>query len=131
MNDDKDQRVTDAIRAGQERGEVITVATIARAAGVGRSYLYRHDGLRARIEAANEDHDTYDKPFGVALSSRQHTLIRQQAKAAGITPGQWIREAAMERAARELGVDPGDLDTVRVRAPRGANSRTAGKEQQS
>ena len=126
--DEKEQRVIAAISDAAERGEPITKTAIAAAAGVGLSYIYRHPGLRAQIEAhAAGDEERFNVIPGVPLSRRQFDLIDRLR---GDTPmGRWIREAAMERAARELGTDPEDLGRQAAgQAPRRANYGKAAKE---
>ena len=67
----------------------------------------------------------------VKLSDNDLDWIDQ---ARGTTPrAQFIREGALEKAARELGVPAGELDTARRSAPRSRNrkERTDEKGQQS
>ena len=128
MND-KDQRVADAIREAAERGETITKTAIAARAGVGLSYIYRHPGLRAQIEAhAAGDDGRFNVIPGVPLSRRQFDLIDRLR---GEVPmGRWIREAAMERAGRELGTDPDGLGRQTAgQASRRANYRERQQDQ--
>lgn len=127
--DEKEQRVIAAISDAAERGEPITKTAIAAKARVGLSYIYRHPGLRAQIEAhAAGDEDRFNVFVTVALSPRQEALIKRQL-GPGETMSRWLREAAMERAGRELGTDPEDLGRQAAgQAPRRANYSKAAKE---
>ena len=48
-------RILDALARFRADGQEITVAAVARAAGVDRSFLYRHNDLRSRILAAADE----------------------------------------------------------------------------
>jgi hypothetical protein len=48
-------RVLDALERFRADGQEITVSGVARAAGVDRSFLYRHNDLRSRILAAADE----------------------------------------------------------------------------
>ena len=63
--------------------------------------------------------DKWDKPHPVNLSARLDEIIN--ALRGDMPMGAWIREAVIEKAARELGIDPEDLDTVRRPVQRRAN----------
>jgi chromosome segregation ATPase len=48
-------RVVGALERFRTEGQEITVSAVARAAGVDRSFLYRHNDLRSRIIAAADE----------------------------------------------------------------------------
>ena len=63
--------------------------------------------------------DTWDRRHSIRLSARLEDIIDALR---GDTPlGAWIRDAAIERAARESGVTADDLDTAKRPAQRRAN----------
>ena len=123
MNE-KDQQVTAAIREAEERGEVITVTSIARRSGVSLSYIYRHLELRAAIERAGEpgmaDRDKRSVPVTVRMSPHVMALIRQ-VQGEDVPEAQFIWDAVVEVLAGRLGVDVADVDPVRRQARRRGN----------
>jgi hypothetical protein len=131
MNDDtaREKRVTDAIRAAAEAGEMITVSTIARAANVSRPWLYRRDHLLAQIQAHTLDDDeklNYSNTFQV--TGRELRVIDLAAKKAGMPRAAYERAAVVAQAARDLGLEPEDLDTPRRQAPRRRNRERQQRE---
>jgi len=62
------QRVLNALDALAAAGEEITASAVARAAGVDRSFLYRHHDLRVQVVARAEALDA--PPASTAVSKR-------------------------------------------------------------
>jgi hypothetical protein len=125
MSADKRQAVLDTLTRALEDGEPITVSGIARAAGVGRSYVYNHPELRARIEVAQREQqgpamteEDWRTPCSVHLSALELQVIDDAAAKAGKTRGRYMREVLMAAVAVDLGLDPDELDPVRRSAPR-------------
>jgi hypothetical protein len=117
------RRVQAALRRAQKDGTEITVASIATAARVDRTFIYRRPELLAAIHAHHTPgltgDDRYDRQHKINLSANLETLINETR---GDTPlGQWVRDAVVERLARELGTAVEDLDGARRPAPRRAN----------
>ena len=87
--------------------------------GAGREGTPR---LAARVAAGAgrpATDDTWDRRHSIRLSARLEDIIDALR---GDTPlGAWIRDAAIERAARESGVTADDLDTAKRPAQRRAN----------
>jgi len=119
------RRVQAALRRAQKAGTEITVSAIASAANVDRTFIYRRPDLLAAIHASRTpaltDDDKYDQQVKINLSANLEALINEVR---GDTPlGQWIRLAAEEKLARELGITVEDLDGARRPAPRRRNYR--------
>ena len=60
---------------------------------------------------------------GVPLSDPELELTDRAARQAGMTRGAYWRQAILEAAAADLGLDPEDLDEARRYAPRRRNQR--------
>ena len=126
------RRVQAALRRAQKDGTEITVASIATAARVDRTFIYRRPELLAAIHASHTpglgDDDKYNRQKQVWLSANLEALINETR---GDTPlGQWVRDAVVQRLARELGTAVEDLDGARRPAPRRANYKErAAKEE--
>ena len=123
MND-KDQHVTDAIRAALERGEPITVEGIARLAGVDKKYIYRRPLLLAIVQREREpgmpERDKYSVNVTVKFSPHVLDLIRDEVGPDGVE-AQFIRDAVAEVLAGRLDVEIDDVDPVRRQARRRSN----------
>ena len=169
-----ERRVRRAIQRAERDGTEITVASVARAAKVDRTFLYRrpdllaaiqehaagredgngetagtgeadsrephtgtrilthgatgwkrgcrcdvcaagraghHSGKRGSKPARLQDEDRRTERASVPLSPRELALVdRARGK---MTRGQFLREAVMEGVARDLGMDPADVDPAR------------------
>ncbi|WP_431961146.1 DUF6262 family protein [Actinacidiphila sp. bgisy160] len=68
------QRVLKAIEAATKGGEEITAAGIARAAGVDRSFLYRHRDLLQHLHTAAGNPASFDGQTPVSRASLQADL---------------------------------------------------------
>ena len=117
------RRVQAALRRAQKNGTEITVASIATAANVDRAFIYRRPDLLAAIQDSHPpaltDDDKRTIPVVIHLSPNEHQGI---SEVQGDTPlGRWIREAALDRLARELGVPAEGLDGAKRPAPRRRN----------
>ena len=117
------RRVLAALKRAQKAGTEITVASIAKAANVDRAFIYRRPDLLAAIQdshpPARTDDDKRTLPGVIHLSPNEHRSI---SDVQGDTPlGRWIREAALDRLARELGVPAEGLDGAKRAAPRRRN----------
>ena len=73
------QRVTAALATAVEHGDELTVATIARRAGVDRSFLYRHPDLLEQLHAAQAQPSTAAGP-AVSRASLQADLLAAQQR---------------------------------------------------
>ena len=71
-SDRRRQRVLNALEQLSAAGEQISVSSVARAAGVDRSFLYRHHDLRAQIHA---------RAAAPAISPASTTVSRQSLRA--------------------------------------------------
>ena len=117
------RRVRAALRRAERDRTPVTVASIATAAGVDRTFIYRRPDLLAAIQASHtptlSDDDKNDRQHNIKLSANLEALINETR---GDTPlGQWVRTAAAEKLARELGVSAEDLDGAKRAAPRRRN----------
>lgn len=116
------QRVIKAINTASSSGGEISVSAIARAAGVDRTFLYRHPDLLGQVHAAQAspaaaEHDgpavsraslLADLANAQGLISRQDSRIRQLEKK--------LSELLGEQAWRESGLGaPADVDQLRRR----------------
>ena len=71
------ERVTEAIRHLDHDGHDLTILAISRAAGVSRSYIYRHQDLRAEIARLRQNHPAAARPLPSRLRA---TEASQQAR---------------------------------------------------
>jgi hypothetical protein len=69
-----EQAVQKAIRQARKTQEPVTVAAIARTAGVSTDFIYRHPGLRPQVEALRQRKPAPDTPDAASAES---TLIRR------------------------------------------------------
>ncbi|WP_103349652.1 DUF6262 family protein [Amycolatopsis sp. CA-128772] len=115
------QRVIKAINAASTGGGEISVSAIARAAGVDRTFPYRHPDLLALIHTAQTD-----PPAGrggpmvsraslqADLANAQERLSRQAAHVRQLE--RKLSEVLGEQAWRESGLgDPADIDQLQHR----------------
>ncbi|WP_343577528.1 DUF6262 family protein [Mycobacterium sp.] len=109
--------LTDA-HAGQHE---ITVSAIAQAAGVDRSFLYRHRDLLEQIHAAAVEPTSRLAAGGVSTASLQTDLLNAQQRAARLAARvqqleNRLSAALGEQAWRESGIGaPDDIDQLHQR----------------
>lgn len=119
------QRVTTALQQAIDAGDEITVATIARRAGVDRSFLYRHPDLLATIHTAPTQPTHSPTAPTVSRASLQADLAaaqhRYQRQAAHIHQLETrLSELLGEQTWRATGL--GDLSTSTSSNSRSPNS---------
>ena len=127
------RRVEAALKRAQRDGTEITIASIARTAGVQRKFIYTRPDLLAAIQASHtprlSDDDTLGRKRSVNFSPNLEALTTEAAAAQDIPFGQWVRIAVTEKLARELGVSPEDLDGAKRPAPRRRNYKDRQREE--
>lgn len=121
-SDRRRQRVTKALNNAGSNGNEISVAAIARAAGVNRTFLYRHPDLLAQVHAAAAEPPTSsrtgptvsraslqaDLAHAHERTARQATRIRQLESK--------LSEMLGEQAYRDSGIGaPDDIDQLNRR----------------
>jgi hypothetical protein len=114
------QRVNTALQRSTAEGTQISVSAIARAAGVDRSFLYRHRDLLTQIHALAAEPPTTSGPGGPAVTraSLQADLLAAHERAARLhTRAQNLErrlsEALGEHAWRASGLGaPADTDAL-------------------
>ena len=114
------QRVTAALERTAAEGAEINVSAIARAAGVDRSFLYRHRDLLGKIHALAAEPPAPNGAPGPAVTraSLQADLLAAHERAARLhTRIQHLEhrlsDALGEHAWRESGLgNPADIDTL-------------------
>jgi hypothetical protein len=114
------QRVLTVLERAITDGAEIGVSTIARAAGVDRSFLYRHRDLLAKIHAADAQPPTSDAGTGplVTRASLQADLLAAHERAHRLGTRiqhleKRLSEALGEHAWRASGLGtPADLDAL-------------------
>lgn len=114
------QRVLDTIGKQAAAGEEISVAGIARAAAVDRTFLYRHRDLLGQIHALQAVPPAADGTPGPAVTrvSLQADLLAAHERAARLSARirqleKRLSEALGEQAWRESGLGaPADIDTL-------------------
>jgi hypothetical protein len=114
------QRVNTALERSTAEGAPISVSAIARAAGVDRSFLYRHRDLLAQIHALAAEPPATSAPAGPAVSraSLQADLLAAHERAARLHARaqhleRRLSEALGEHAWRESGLGaPADTDAL-------------------
>lgn len=116
------QRVIKALDAAVASGQEITVSSIARQAGVDRSFLYRHRDLHAQVTArAAEPPVTKAGGPAVSRASLVADLAAAHERAARLTQHnrqlqQRLSELLGEQAWRESGLGaPEDIDNLKHR----------------
>lgn len=92
------QRVLHALAAAVSTGEDITPGSIARHAGVDRSFLYRHPDLLAQIRATQTRASAADSGLAVTSESLRADLAAAQER----TSRQAARICQLERKLSEL-----------------------------
>lgn len=114
------QRVLDTIGKAAAAGDEISVAGIARAAAVDRTFLYRHRDLLERIHALEAAPPAAGSVPGVGVTraSLQADLLAAHERALRLTARirqleQRLSEALGEQAWRESGLGaPADIDAL-------------------
>jgi hypothetical protein len=114
------QRVTAALNTAIATGAGISVSGIARAAGVDRTFLYRHRDLLARIHAAETEPPAAGLTTAptVTRASLQADLLAAHERAARLNARvqqleKRLSEALGEQAWRDSGLGtPIDIDTL-------------------
>jgi polyhydroxyalkanoate synthesis regulator phasin len=116
------QRVIKALNQATTNGTEISVAGIARAAGVDRSFLYRHRDLLAQLHAAEaQPRTTAGTGPQVSRASLQADLLAAQERAARQAARvqqleKRLSQALGEQAWRESGLGaPDDIDALKRR----------------
>jgi chromosome segregation ATPase len=116
------QRVIKAINEASARGDEISVSAIARAAGVDRTFLYRHDDLLSQIHAAqtNPTAAQGDGPMVsrasllADLANAHGQITRHAARVRQLE--QKLSELLGERVWRETGLGaPADIEQLQRR----------------
>jgi hypothetical protein len=113
------QRVLAALNHAAAQGEEISVSAIARAAGVDRTFLYRHRDLLAQIHARQAAPPAMSNGPAVTRASLQADLPAAHERAARMAARirqleSRLSEALGERAWRESGLGaPADIDELR------------------
>ncbi|NMM91590.1 hypothetical protein B2J88_46090 [Rhodococcus sp. SRB_17] len=93
------QRVVNALNTSGRNGTEITVSSVARAAGVDRSFLYRHTDLLAQIHTAQRSPlPTNKNPAPVSRESLKAGLANTQQRIARLAG----RNTQLERRLSEL-----------------------------
>jgi hypothetical protein len=114
------QRVTAALDRAAANGEDISVSGIARAAGVDRTFLYRHPDLLARLHALEAAPPAAPGTSGPAVTraSLQADLLAAQERAARTAAHvrqleHRLSDALGEQAWRQSGLGaPADIDAL-------------------
>jgi chromosome segregation ATPase len=116
------QRVITALNHAQARGTEISVSGIARAAGVDRSFLYRHRDLLEQLHAAEaQPHNAASAGPVVSRASLQTDLLNAQQRNARLAARihqleKRLSEALGEQMWRASGLGaPSDVDTLNQR----------------
>lgn len=104
------ERAVEAIRLLDHDGHDVTVAAVSRAAGVSRSFIYRHHELRAEIDRLRQDRPGADPPLPSKLRASEESLrARTEACRAEIErlseENRWLRQQA-ETLLGERRADP-------------------------
>ena len=117
------QRVIATLSRAATRGEEISVSAIARAAGVDRTFLYRHRDLLAQVHALETAPPaTSGAGPSVTRASLQSDLLAAQERAIRMTARiqqleRRLSEALGEQAWHESGLGtPADIDALRQQA---------------
>ena len=114
------QRVITALNRAAAAGDEISVSGIARAAGVDRTFLYRHPDLLARLHALEAAPPATADGSGPAVSraSLQADLLAAHERAARLTAHvrqleQRLSDALGAQAWKESGLGaPADIDAI-------------------
>jgi chromosome segregation ATPase len=92
-------RAVDAIRRLDHDGHDVSIAAVSRAAGVSRSFLYRHHELRAEIDRLRQTRPTANRRLPSKLRASEDS---QQARAEALraeierltAENRWLRQQA-------------------------------------
>ena len=114
------QRVISALNRAQADGTEISVSGIARAAGVDRTFLYRHRDLLAQLHALEATPPAAGDPAGptVTRASLQADLLAAHERAIRLSTRihhleKRLSEALGDQAWRESGLGaPADIDAL-------------------
>jgi len=115
----RSHRVLQAITAAVTAGDDITPASIARRAGVDRSFLYRHPDLLAQIHAAqtqpatgrSDSQTATGESLRADLAAAQERAARQAARVCQLE--RKLSELLGQQAWREFGLGaPADIDAL-------------------
>ncbi|MFD4432063.1 DUF6262 family protein [Nocardia sp. NPDC058497] len=113
------QRVVKALNAAHKNGGEISVSAIARAAGVDRTFLYRHPDLLAQVHTAQATPSPDDRnAVPVTMASLKADLANAQARIARLASRnkqleKKLSENLGEAAWRESGLGaPTDIDQL-------------------
>lgn len=114
------QRVITALNRAHADGTAISVSGIARAAGVDRTFLYRHRDLLAQLHALEATPPTTGNPTGPAVTraSLQADLLAAHERAVRLNGRvqhleKRLSQALGEKVWRESGLGvPADIDTL-------------------
>ena len=115
------QRVLNTLSDAQATQREITVSAIAQAAGVDRSFLYRHRDLLEQIHAAATEPTSSWAATNVSAASLQTDLLNAQQRAARLASRvqqleKRLSAALGEQAWRESGIGaPDDIDELHQR----------------
>lgn len=116
------QRVIKAINDASTRGDEISVSAIARAAGVDRTFLYRHDDLLGQVHAAQANPAAAEHggptvspaSLHADLANAHGQITRQAARIRQLE--KTLSELLGEQAWRESGLGaPADIDQLQRR----------------
>ncbi len=112
------QRVENAIRAAVKDGGEITASSIARTAGVDRSFLYRHRDLLQLVHTAATAPSSSQGPAQVSRASLQADLANALERTARLTARvrqleNRLSQQLGEKAWRDSGLGaPTDIDNL-------------------
>jgi chromosome segregation ATPase len=115
------QRVIKALNAAITAGEEVSVSSLARRAGVDRSFLYRHSDLLAQVHAAQAQPANLGGGTTVTMASLQADLVNAQARSARQAARirqleKKLSEMLGDQAWRESGLGaPDDIDQLKRR----------------
>lgn len=127
----KAQKVLAALRAAADTGQPLTIASLARRAGVSRRFLYDHPELRAQAELAGAQ--AADRQAGPIAAAARVTTASLRADLANLKATNHRLNTDLTGLRRRLGQSLGrdalaDLDTPTI-DPGRDHARTAELEQ--
>jgi len=115
------QRVIKALNDAASHGDDLTVAAIARNAGVDRTFLYRHRDLLGQVHATASQPATGTNPTTPSRASLQADLLAAQQRAVRLHTRvrqleQRLSQLLGEQTWRESGLGaPDDIDELKQR----------------
>lgn len=115
------QRVIKALNDTAARGDELNVTAVARAAGVDRTFLYRHRDLLGQVHAMAAQPTAGPSTTAPSRASLQADLLAAQQRALRLAARinqleQRLTELLGEHAWRESGLGaPDDIDTLKQR----------------